>query len=119
MTPPLEPGVWQVRIGDSDDVWYDVPGRLVVVDTVRVFLIEAEKNVVELIYAAVGMHEHDLEDDLVQAEALVEGYPNIPLMRKGDGDWYVMFEREARECQMYHSLNCINHSYGKKVTDIL
>ena len=36
----------------------------------------------ELIYAVVGMHEHDLEDDLVQAEALVEGYPNIPLMRK-------------------------------------
>ena len=99
MTPPLEPGVWQVRIGDSDDVWYDVPGRLVVVDPVRVFLIEAEKNVVELIYAAVGMHEHDLEDDLVQAEALVEGYPNIPLMRKSDGsgDWYVVFEREARD----------------------
>ena len=88
MTPPLDPGVWQVRIGDSDDVWYDVPGRLVVVDPVRLFMIETEKNVVELIYAAVGMHEHDLKDDLIQAEALVEGYPNIPLMRKSDGDWY-------------------------------
>ena len=51
------------------------------------------------------MHEHDLEDDLVQAEALVEGYPNIPLMRKGDGsgDWYVVFEREARECHLFYS----------------
>ncbi|MDC3321390.1 IPT/TIG domain-containing protein, partial [bacterium] len=98
MTPPMQPGIWPVQISTGDDIWVNVPGRLVVVDPVRVFLIQVEENTVELIYAAVGMHDQELlknstnstENDLINAEALVEGYPNIPLQKKDDasGDWY-------------------------------